>query len=99
MQPFIYRLGMVTQRDRDERRAFLAAFGRFLKIERVKRGMTQEQFADLLGIDRTFMGLLERGRSGTNIAELPRMARGLGLKPKDLIPEPEPEEDCAAEPR
>ncbi len=51
--------------------------------------MTQEQFAYLLGIDRTFMGLLERGRSGTNIAELPRMARGLGLRPRDLIPQPE----------
>jgi transcriptional regulator with XRE-family HTH domain len=91
MQLFIYRLGMVAQRDRDERRAFLAAFGRFLKVERTKRGMSQEEFADLLGIHRTFMGQLERGRSGTNIAELPRMARELGLKPRDLIPEPEDE--------
>ena len=89
MQYFVYRVGLVIERDHDERRAFLAAFGRFLKIERVKRGMTQEEFADLLGLDRTFVGLLERGRSGTNIAELPRMARGLGLKPRDLIPEPE----------
>ncbi len=89
MQDFVYRLDMVIERDRDERRAFLTAFGRFLKIERVKRGMTQQEFADLLGLDRTFVGLLERGRSGTNIAELPRMARGLGLKPRDLIPEPE----------
>ena len=92
MQFFIYRLGMVAQRDRDERRAFLAAFGQFLKIEPVKRGMTQEEFADLLGVHRTFMGLLERGRRGTNITELPRMARGLGLKPRDLIPEPEKNE-------
>ncbi len=89
MQHFVYRVGMVIERDHDERQAFLTAFGRFLKIERVKRGMTQEEFADLLGLDRTFVGLLERGRSGTNIAELPRMARGLGLKPRDLIPEPE----------
>src|SRR6266487_227376 len=88
MQYFVYRVGMVIERDRDERRAFLVAFGRFLKIERVKRGMSQEEFAELLGVHRTFMGQLERGRRGTNMAELPRMARGLGLKPRDLIPEP-----------
>jgi transcriptional regulator with XRE-family HTH domain len=80
---------MVTHRDRDERRAFLAAFGQFLKIERVKRGMSQAEFADLIGVHRTFMGLLERGRRGTNIAELPRLVGSLGLKPRDLIPEPE----------
>ena len=82
MRSFVYRSRQVTQRDRDERRAFLAAFGRFLKIERVKRGMTQKEFADLLGAHRTFVGLLERGRRGTNIGELPRLARSLGLKPE-----------------
>jgi transcriptional regulator with XRE-family HTH domain len=99
MQRFIYRLGMVTQRDRDERQAFLAAFGRFLKLERVKRGMSQEEFADLIGVHRTFMGQLERGQRATNIAELPRMARSLGLKPRDLIPEPEDDENPPAKGR
>jgi hypothetical protein len=46
MTSFIYRLGMATGRDTDEGRAFLQAFGLGLKLERVKRGLSQDEFAD-----------------------------------------------------
>jgi transcriptional regulator with XRE-family HTH domain len=87
MPPFIYRLGMVTGRDQDERRAYLKALGGNLKIERVKRGLSQEGFADLIGLSRTFYGELERGQCGFNIAELPGIARGLGVRQAELLPE------------
>ena len=61
MTDFIYRLGMATARDADEGRAFLKAFGLGLKLERVKRVLTQDEFADLIGVNRTFEGQLERG--------------------------------------
>lgn len=51
--------------------------------------MTQQEFADLIGVHRTFMGQLGRGQRGVNIIELPRIAQGLGVKPSDLIPEKE----------
>ncbi len=87
MSHFIYRLGMMTGYDRDERRAYLKAFGGNLKIERVKRLLSQEEFAHLIGVSRTFYGQLERGQRGINIAELPSIARALGVRQADLLPE------------
>ncbi len=87
MSTFIYRLGMATGQDQDERRAYLRALGGNLKIERVKRGLSQEEFADLVGLHRTFYGLIERGQRGFNIVELPGIARGLGVRQADLLPE------------
>jgi DNA-binding XRE family transcriptional regulator len=84
---FVYQLGMVTARDPDERRAYLKALGANLKVERVKRALSQEEFADLIGLHRTFYGQVERGRRGFNIAELPGIARALGLRQAELLPE------------
>lgn len=86
---FSYRVGMATVRDAEEGQAFLRAFGLGLKLERVKRGMTQDEFADLIGVHRTFAGQLERGQRGINLRELPRIARALGMEPADLVPRPE----------
>lgn len=83
----VYRLGMAVGQSDDERQAFLQAFGLNLKLERTKRGLSQEEFADLIGVHRTFEGQLERGQRGVHVAELPRIARALGVKPGDLIPE------------
>lgn len=84
---FLYRLGIVIGQDEDERRAYLKTFGGNLKIERVKRKLSQNEFADLIGLSRTFYGRLERGQCGFNIVELPGIARALGLRQADLLPE------------
>jgi DNA-binding XRE family transcriptional regulator len=67
---FVYKLGMATGRDNDEHRAYLKAFGVNLKIERTRRGLSQREFADIIGMHRTFYGRLERGQRGFNIVEL-----------------------------
>ena len=81
-----YRLDLAVGRSTDERQAFLLAFGLNLRLERTKRGLSQEEFADLIGLHRTFEGQLERGQRGVHIAELPRIAKALGVRPGDLIP-------------
>jgi len=87
MPDLIYRAGMATGRDNDERRAYLKTFGMSLKLKRTARGLSQEDFGELIGLHRTFVGLLERGERGINIAELPGIARALGLRQADLLPE------------
>ena len=37
--------------------------GKRVRYEREQRGMSQEGFADLCGLHRTAMGLLERGKT------------------------------------
>jgi DNA-binding XRE family transcriptional regulator len=88
---FSYRVGMATARDAEEGRAFLRAFGLGLKLERIKRGMTQDEFADLIGVHRTFVGQLERGQRGINVRELPRIARALGIPVHALVPNADPD--------
>jgi DNA-binding XRE family transcriptional regulator len=87
MPTHTYRVGDAIGRDPDPRRAFLLAFGLGLKLQRVKRGLSQEEFADLIGMHRTFYGQLERAQRGTNISELPHIARALDVTVRSLLPE------------
>lgn len=81
--------------DDDGRRA-LRAFGLNLKLERVKRGLTQAEFADLLGMHRTFIGQLERGQRGCHILEFIHMVDVLGVRPEQLLPQREASENVGS---
>lgn len=90
MSDFIYRAGMAVATDPDHDRAYLMAFGLNLKLKRVALGLSQKEFADLIGLHRTFVGQLERGHRGVNIIQLPLIAKALGVRLADLLPEPVP---------
>jgi transcriptional regulator with XRE-family HTH domain len=83
---FAYRLGMARCEDTDEDVAFLRTFGLGIKLLRVACGLSQQALAEAAGLHRTFVGRLERGQHGLNVAELPQLARALGVPPRDLIP-------------
>ena len=70
----------------DDITVFRRAFGERLHRERQRRHLSQEDFAALLGLDRTFYGALERGERGCNIGRLPAISRGLGLSLGELLP-------------
>ena len=70
----------------DDPAVYVRAFGKTLHVERVRRGLSQEEFADLVGLHRTFYGALERGDRGCNVDKLPAIARGLGCQPGELLP-------------
>jgi transcriptional regulator with XRE-family HTH domain len=62
-------------------------FGRHLKLLRVARDLTQVELAKRAGMSRTFIGHLERGQRGVNVASLGRLARALDLGVRDLLPD------------
>lgn len=66
--------------------AYLAQFALQVRLERVRQRLTQEELAERAGMHRTFIGQLERGQRGMNVASLGRLARGLGVDGKDLLP-------------
>ena len=70
----------------DDITAFLRTFGERLHRERQRRHLSQEDFAALIGLDRTFYGALERGERGCNIIRLPQLADALGLSLGELLP-------------
>lgn len=61
------------------------AFGRVLRKQRIDRGYSQESFADLVGVHRTYVGSVERGERNISIENIERFARALGLRVSALF--------------
>lgn len=59
--------------------------GRNLRAYREAKGLSQEGFADLLGVHRTYMGGIERGERNLTLRSLERIAERIELDPTALI--------------
>ena len=62
--------------------------GQNLRAYRLKRGHSQEAFADQLGVHRTYLGGLERGERNLTLRSLERLADRIDIDPLDLLQEP-----------
>ena len=65
--------------------ALAKAFGKVLRSRRRDAGLTQEQLALLVNIDRNYVSLLERGVHLPTVTMLFKLASGLNLSPSLLI--------------
>jgi len=59
--------------------------GRNLRAYRTKRGLSQEQFAELLGVHRTYMGGVERGERNLTLRSVERIAQRIDVDPLTLL--------------
>jgi transcriptional regulator with XRE-family HTH domain len=59
--------------------------GKNLRLYRQERGLSQEAFADVLGVHRTYMGAIERGERNLTLRSVERIATRLGIAPLDLL--------------
>lgn len=59
--------------------------GRNLRAYRLQRGLSQESFADVVGVHRTYMGGMERGEKNLTLQSLERLAEQLDLDPLELL--------------
>jgi transcriptional regulator with XRE-family HTH domain len=55
-------------------------FGQRLREIRLSRSMTQERFAEALGISVDFLSLMERGRNAPSFETLDRMSKRLRVQ-------------------
>lgn len=62
-----------------------AAFGKRLRLLRTDRGWTQERLAERCGLHPTYIGLVERGERNPSLANVGRMAVGLGMTLDQLV--------------
>jgi transcriptional regulator with XRE-family HTH domain len=60
-------------------------FGRKLQKLRKQRGWTQVQMAEQLGLDRSYLSDVERGKRNISIVNLEVIARGFGLTLSRLL--------------
>lgn len=56
-----------------------------LRKLRQASGLSQEAFADVAGIHRTYVSDLERGARNPTIAVVEKLARGLGVIASELL--------------
>lgn len=61
--------------------------GDAVRKARVRINMSQEQLAESAGLDRTYIGGVERGERNPSLISLKKIADGLGLKLAELFAE------------
>jgi transcriptional regulator with XRE-family HTH domain len=71
----------------------MPALGRVIRRMRAERGISQEGLAAISGIDRTFMGEIERGEANPSFDVLLRIASGLSVRLSELIRQYESENE------
>ena len=64
---------------------FLKALGTRIRELRKEAGFSQEGFAHEVGLDRTYIGGIERGERNLSAINIKKLAEGLGVKPETLF--------------
>lgn len=64
---------------------YLKDFGRNLRRLRIKKGISQEALAIEAGIGKNQVGVIERGEVNVTINTIKKLAKHIGVHPKDLL--------------
>ena len=64
----------------------LVAFGKHLRVIRKEKGVSQDNLAALSGIDRSYIGQIERGEKSISLLKIYQIAETLELPAHELIP-------------
>lgn len=62
------------------------AIGQLIRSKRLERNITQETLSLQCGIDRSYMGRIERGEVNLTVEKLYEIATVLEISAKDLLP-------------
>lgn len=60
-------------------------FGMKVKIERVKKKLSQEKLAELAGLSKNSVGAIERGESSPTLDTINALAKVFEMNPSELL--------------
>jgi transcriptional regulator with XRE-family HTH domain len=63
----------------------LKIFGQRVREERIKHGLSQEKLAELAGVHRTYIGMIERAEKNITLSNIERVANALKIAPEELL--------------
>ena len=63
----------------------IVKFGNRLKDLRKAKGFSQEAFAHEIGVDRTYIGKIERAERNISLKTIGKIAKALSIEPIDLF--------------
>ncbi|MBK5233094.1 MAG: helix-turn-helix transcriptional regulator [Thermoleophilia bacterium] len=61
------------------------ALGKAVREIRLAKGFSQEQLALESGLDRTYVGGVERGERNPSYGSLLKLAKALGISPSEIL--------------
>ena len=65
--------------------AILKVFGKKVLYYRRKKKLSQETFAKIAGMHRTYISQIEGGKRNIALKNVVKLAKALGVSPKDLL--------------
>ena len=65
--------------------SILKRFGKAVRAKRRELGVSQEEFADMCGLDRTYVGGIERGERNLSLVNIERIAKALKISLSELF--------------
>jgi transcriptional regulator with XRE-family HTH domain len=63
----------------------LKRFGERVRELRIKKGLSQEQLAEISGLHRTYISSLELGKRNVSLINIFALAKALGVTPDKLL--------------
>lgn len=63
----------------------LQNFGKSVRYFRKQKNISQEKLAEIAGLHRTYIGMIERGEKNITLLNIERLAVALSVEIKDLI--------------
>ena len=63
----------------------LKKFGKNVKIERIKKDLTQEQLAEIMGVSQNFVSNIENGKQNMSLAKVLELSKHIGTDLENLL--------------
>lgn len=63
----------------------LVKFGKKVRLERLRLGLSQEELAARAGVHRTYIGMIERAEKNITLTNIEKIARALRAPIDELI--------------
>lgn len=63
----------------------LKKFGKNVKIERVKKDLTQEQLAEVMGVSQNYVASIEGGKENMSLGKILELSKALEIDIEDLL--------------
>jgi transcriptional regulator with XRE-family HTH domain len=63
----------------------LVKFGEIVRKKRQERGLSQEDFAELVGVHRTYVGMIERAEKNITLLNIEKIAQAFGISISELL--------------
>lgn len=68
-----------------DKNSLLKRFGKNVKIERIKKDWTQEQFAEIMNVSQNYIANIECGKANMSLAKVLELSKALNVDIESLL--------------